>query len=46
LRLKQAIEEGLASGPAEAADFAEIAREARAKWEGENRPPAAIKAAE
>jgi antitoxin ParD1/3/4 len=32
-RLKREIEIGLESGPSEKADFAEIAREARAEWE-------------
>jgi antitoxin ParD1/3/4 len=32
-RLKREIEIGLESGPSEKADFAEIAKEARAQWE-------------
>lgn len=47
LRLKRDIEIGLESGPSEAADFAEIAREARAEWERRHEPsPASRTAAE
>ena len=35
LRLKHAIDEGLASGPGEAGSFTEVARRARSKWDAE-----------
>lgn len=45
-RLKQDIKDGIDSGPAVEKSFAEIAKAARAKWEGERQPSGKRHAAE